>query len=408
MQVARPLPVMLLAPVSAARSHADLARSVDVVLGRISVAWTATSTLALPHGADLRVLLALTDAATDDGQIQTGVPALLGAAHLGAGGRQQAALFAALSRLSAVSYTVQRAPQALGLSTEFRLLSWAEQAAGGQLHAELSPELTAQLCAARVRPTPRSVPDVPSGALALHGVLETLRYRPGMFENGQWRLPVTATCELLGLPGRGDNARRSLLTMVAALQKAGYVSSYQCGPADLILHDAGPDAELVALLTREGLGRTSATTLARSLGELVRPCLARARQVRDDSAARGKPVRSWTRLLADVLHHPDKYDVRALPPVVPQAAARVAAATLPELPDGAPTPDAEAMIRLLRLLAPKKFTESELGAIHRRIQGGLEDASALSSRVTRAKLEKRMDELVSDLRSRMQAEGALA
>lgn len=316
MQVEHVLPLMSLAPVGAARSSAPTSRTVDVVLGRVSLAYTATSPVGLPHGADLRVLLALLAHAADDGQVRMGVPALLRAAQFGAGGRQHAAVFAALDRLGAAHYTVTRAPSALGLPPTFTLVTWAGQAPDGELHVELGPDLAAQLRGARARPARRAA-DVPNAALALYGVLETLRRVPGLDGEPGWRLPVAATCALLGLPGRGDNARRSLLTVAGALQTAGHVGGVQVDGRQLVIADVGPDAGLVALLRSEGLSRSSATTFARTLGEQVRPCLARAREVRQDGERRGRPVRRWTALLADVLHHPDKYDVHSRPPVSP-------------------------------------------------------------------------------------------
>lgn len=407
MQVDHTLSLMMLVPVVAARSTAPTSRKVDVVLGRVSLVYTATSPLGLPHGQDLRVLLALTTNASDDGHVRLSMPALLREADLGAGGRQHAVVFAALDRLTSVTYTVQNAPKALGLPSEFRLILWAGLAPDGQLHAELSPDLAAQLCAARARPTRRNVPNIPSNALALHGLLETLRRQPGMFEGGQWHLPVAATCELLGLPGRGDNARRSLLTMLAALKTTGHVSQVRRDQDHMIITDAGPDAELIKLLTREGLSRTSATTFARTLGDLVPSCLERAREIRHDSEQRGKPVNNWTKLLAKVLHYPDQFDVRSQPPalrpITPKPMDMGPLIMSPELAITAPASEADAVIRLLKGVARKKLTDAELAALRLRVENGLEDAAEMSQRISQAMHASQLPEFLRELRSRLQA-----
>ncbi|CAM4001634.1 hypothetical protein [Deinococcus marmoris] len=251
MQFYRVPPLMVLAPISAARSTAPTNRNVDVVLGQISLAYTATSPLALPHGADLRVLFALMTHAADDGQVQVSIPTLLRTADMGTGGRQHGALFSALDRLRDVTYMVQRAPQVLGLPNQFKLVSWAGLAPGGQLHVELSPGLAVQMRGCRAHPAPRQTLNIPGNALVLYSLLEVLRTLPEGMDTGQWRLPVDATCELLGLPGRGDNARRSLMSMGAALKTSGSIAKVQVigrgNSTQLVIDDRGPDATVMAL-----------------------------------------------------------------------------------------------------------------------------------------------------------------
>ncbi|WP_075829951.1 hypothetical protein [Deinococcus marmoris] len=242
---------MVLAPVSATRSTAPTSRNVDVRLGQIHLVYTATSPLTLPHGSDLRVLLALMTHAADDGQVQVGLPTLLRTADMGMGRRQHVALFGALDRLREVRYTVQRAPQILGLPSQFKLVTWAGLAPDGQLQIEFSPEVASQIRGCHSHPAPGNTSDIPGNALALYSVLEALETLPEGMDRGQWHLPVDATYELLALPGRDDKARRSLMSMGAALQTAGYSANMQVigrgNNTQLVIDNRGLDPTAMAL-----------------------------------------------------------------------------------------------------------------------------------------------------------------
>ncbi|OLV20320.1 hypothetical protein BOO71_0000016 [Deinococcus marmoris] len=70
-------------------------------------------------------------------------------------------------------------------------------------------------------------------------------------DRGQWHLPVDATYELLALPGRDDKARRSLMSMGAALQTAGYSANMQVigrgNNTQLVIDNRGLDPTAMAL-----------------------------------------------------------------------------------------------------------------------------------------------------------------
>lgn len=114
-------------------------------------------------------------------------------------------------------------------------------------------------------------------------MLDTLQQLPGQGQTGAFSLPLLGLCELLGLSGRPDNARRALLAMVEDLRGAGYLSRAgikgQGRRARLEIADAGPDAESVALLCGERVSRSRAISFVRRHGAAgVRQCLSRARQ----------------------------------------------------------------------------------------------------------------------------------
>ena len=399
MQVDPMLPVLLLAPISAARTSTDTVRSVDVTLGTVALAYTASSATALPHGADLRVLLALTRHVTETGEVRLTVPTLLQAAGLGYGGRQHEVLFAALDRLAAVTYTVHQAPAVLGLSGEFRLVMPACRLPTGELQIEVSPELLAQVLRVRASPAPTWRPEVPSRALALYGVLDTLQQLPGQGQTGALSLPLLGLCELLGLSGRPDNARRALLAMVEDLRAAGYISRAeskgQGRRARLEIADAGPDAASVALLCGERVSRSRAITFVRRHGAVgVRQCLNRAREVRADTEARGKQVTNWTGLLCNVLDDPDRYGA-LVAPVVPAPVAPPSAVTPPAEPDV--VYDTADVIRLVRTFGKGTLKEPHQQALRQRLDDGHEDPQAWGRRLSQAITSRTIVEVLEQL-----------
>ncbi|WP_029481649.1 hypothetical protein [Deinococcus marmoris] len=403
MQVDVMPPVLLLAPVSAARTSADTVRTVDVLLGPVALAYTANSATALPHGADLRALLALTRHVTETGEVRLTVPTLLQAAGLGYGGRQHEALFAALDRLAAVTYTVQQAPVALGLTGEFRLVTPACRLPSGELQLELSPEMLAQVLRVRASPARTWHPEIPSGALALYGVLDTLQQLPGQGQTGALSLLSMGLCELLGLSGRADNARRALLTMVEDLRGAGYISRAeikgQGRRARLEIADAGPDAESVALLCGERVSRSRASSFARRHGAVgVRQCLDRAREVRAETEARGGQVKSWPGLLCNVLDDPERYGALVTPVVSAPAPPRPPT-TPPEEPPVVYS-GAE-VVRLARTFGRDVLTEADLGALRRRLDAGQEDADVLGRRLVQAVSTRTKAEFMEQLRQEL-------
>ncbi|MBB6017779.1 hypothetical protein [Deinococcus radiopugnans] len=392
-------PLFLLALVSAARSSTDTTRSVDVLLGTVALAYTARSATALPYGADLRVLLALIQQVTETGEVRLTVPALLQAAGLGYGGRQHEALFAALDRLAAVTYTVQQAPAALGLPGAFRLVMPAFRLPGGELQIEVSPEMLAQVLRVRANPAPTFRPEIPSSALALYGVLDTLQQLPGQGQTGALSLPLLGLCELLGLSGRPDNARRALLAMVEDLRSAGYISRAeirgQGRRARLEIADAGPDAESVALLCGERVSRSRATTFVRRHGAAgVRRCLNRAREVRADMEDRGGQVKNWTGLLCNVLDDPDRYGA-LVAPVVPAPVAPPSAVTPLAEPDV--VYDSADVIRLVRALGKGTLKEPHQQALRQRLDGGHEDPQAWGRRLSQAVASDTIVEVLEQL-----------
>ncbi|CAM4416760.1 hypothetical protein [Deinococcus marmoris] len=395
-----PMPsVLLLAPISAARTSNDTVRSVDVTLSTVALAYTASSATALPHGADLRVLLALTRHVTEAGEVRLTVPALLQAAGLGYGGRQHEALFAALDRLAAVTYTVHQAPAFLGLTGEFRLVMPAFRLPGGELQVEVSPEMLAQVLRVRANPAPTWRPEIPSSALALYGVLDALQQLPGQAGSGALSLPLLGLCEVLGLSGRPDNARRALLAMVEELRVAGYVSRAQpVGQgrrARLEIADAGPDAESVALLCGDRVSRSRATSFVRRHGAVgVRQCLDRARQVRAETEARGKQVANWTGLLCNVLDDPDRYGA-LVAPVVPAPVAPPSAVTPPAEPDV--VYGSADVIRLVRALGKGTLKEPHQEALRQRLDGGHEDPQAWGRRLSQAVASDTIVEVLEQL-----------
>lgn len=213
---------------------------------------------------------------------------------------------------------------------------------------ELTRDLLDQVCWARARPTPTTQRlDVPSNALALYGGLETLQRLPGMGGGEDLSLPLMATCELLGVAGRADNARRALLTMGEALRGVGYVQGVRVvgsgRDAQLEVTGIGPDPDLVALLRREGVSRRSAVDFIRQHGEIgVRQCLTRARQVKDETVARGRSVHDWTKLLCSVLHHPERYDAFSTPLTAPAPTVQPVTSKAP-----LPAPDEETTVSVV-------------------------------------------------------------
>ncbi|QLG11526.1 hypothetical protein HLB42_12605 [Deinococcus sp. D7000] len=390
-------PVLLLAPVSAARSSTDTTRTVDVTLGTVALAYTASSATALPHGADLRVLLALIRHVTEAGEVRLTVPALLQAAGLGYGGRQHEALFAALDRLAAVMYTIQQAPAALNLPGEFRLVMPAFRLPTGELQVEVSPPVLAQVLRVRAHPAPTWRPEIPSSALALYGVLDTLQQLPGQGQTGAFSLPLLGLCELLGLSGRPDNARRALLAMVEDLRGAGYLSRAgikgQGRRARLEIADAGPDAESVALLCGERVSRSRAISFVRRHGAAgVRQCLSRARQVRADMEARGKQVANWTGLLCNVLDDPDRYGALVAPVVILPAAPPQPASPPEEPPAVYSSAD---VVRLARTFG--RGVQLDLGVLRQHMDDGHEDPQALGRRLLQAIASRTIKEVLKQL-----------
>ncbi|GGM16603.1 hypothetical protein [Deinococcus aerophilus] len=376
----------------------------------MALAYTARSAVALPYGADLRVLMALTRHVTETGEVRLTVPALLQASGLGYGGRQHTALYAALDRLSAVTYAVHRAPAFLGLTGEFRLLKPAALLPSGELQIEVSPEVLAQVLRARACPTPGIRPEIPSGALALYGVLGALRQLPGQ-TGGALGLPLMPLCGLLGLSGRPDNARRALLTMVDDLRAAGVIGGVQVPGqgrrARLEIADAGPDAASVTLLCAERVSRARASNFVRQHGAAgVRRCLERVRQVRADTEARGGQVKNWPGLLCNVLDDPERYGAHAAPVVTAPAAPQQVAAPPEEPPVVYGSAD---VTRLVRAFGRGALSEAELRALQRRLDAGQGDADALGRRVVHALASRTLAETLAHLRQELgRAESTLS
>ena len=384
-----PMPLFLvLALVSAARSSTDTARAVDVLLGPVALAYTASSATALPHGADLRLLLALTRHVTETGEVRLTVPALLQAAGLGYGGRQHEALFAALDRLAAVTYTVQQAPAALGLPGEVRLVTPACRLPTGELQLEVSPTVLAQVL--RVRASPPRAPGIPKVPAARWRCTACwtrcnrcrVRVRPGRSACRSWGCASFWVCPA----AQRQNARRALLAMVEDLGAAGVVSRAQVvgqgRRARLEIADAGPDAASVALLCSERVSRARAITLVRRHGAVgVRRCLDRAREVRADTEARGGQIKSWTGLLCNVLDDPERYGAPVVPVVSAPAPPRPVIALSEEPPVVYSSAD---VIRLARTFGRRVLKEADLDALRRRLDAGQEDADALGRRLVQA------------------------
>ncbi|WP_412028693.1 hypothetical protein [Deinococcus yunweiensis] len=312
--------ILVLALVTGCRVGTATSRDVDVTLAGLAFRYRVHSTVALPYGADLRVLLALIELAADDGVARTTWAALLRAADLGAGGRQQVALRAALERLTRARYTVMHAPRALGIGVEaFSLVDEITEPRPGEVRVVLGHELARQLPAARTAPPTGR--DVPAGALGLYVVLAGLRRLAG--SRGEViSLDLRALCRLLGLEGRGNNQTRTLRTMAVTLEQAGVVGSAEIdgarGVARLCVDFDVADPEHVRRLVEVGLSKVVAKRYAVQLGPDVPRCLARAREV-IETYRRGGRTCDPVRLTYAVLKDPTRYGVAldaALDPVV--------------------------------------------------------------------------------------------
>lgn len=381
---ARLLPTSLaLGLIGAARTDDAMARDVRVTLGRLDVAFIAHSSSPLPHGHDLAVLLALAMQASDGGVLALPVAELLRAARLGTGGRQHLELPARLERLQHAEFHVQAAPsRALVPAEPFRLFDELA-VVDGEVRATLSAAFAAQVRASRDARDPLRLPaEVPGKALALGAILELVRCA-GSARPDTITVPARGLVTLLGLSGRPDNVQRTLHGLLDDLTACGHLEQVEFEgrwPSSRVtVRLAGPDAELVGLLTARGFRAVDARTLVRKAGPGVRRCVQLADHWFAQAEAKGKPYDRHTRvrMLANLIHHPEKRDFSVLeaaptplPAAVDAAPKAKPIAPPPNLmlpPDDAP--DARAVPFILKLHPdPKEVAALQTGVAERSAQ----------------------------------------
>lgn len=307
-------------------------------LGAIHVKCVARSDSVVPHGLDNDIIVGLVNAFVEQGLPNTGVLQLsayrlLTLAGLRVGGRQYGELLESLRRLQGSTFAITDSwfdgRQHQWTSEEFSIISsfarvdateLAEEI--GQLRADtmleiqLARAITRSVRNGHLRPLDLEFYSQLSQPMVrtLYRSLEERRAPAGKVATNEYTVSTRIWGEHLGMQDwRLDKIRRALEPAHAELLETKFLTEVIYtgrGEAQQITYRFGKvaapvDAELVALLTKNGLRAPNAVKIAQEHGPQVETIVAAFHRV---VAQARTPVKNRQGLLVDMFQNPDKYE----------------------------------------------------------------------------------------------------
>ena len=414
-------------------------------LGAIHVKCVARSDSVVPHGLDNDIIVGLVNAFVEQGLPNTGVLQLsayrlLTLAGLRVGGRQYGELLESLRRLQGSTFAITDSwfdgRQHQWTSEEFSIISsfarvdateLAEEI--GQLRADtmleiqLARAITRSVRNGHLRPLDLEFYSQLSQPMVrtLYRSLEERRAPAGKVATNEYTVSTRIWGEHLGMQEwRLDKIRRALEPAHAELLETKFLTEVIYtgrGEAQQITYRFGKvaapvDAELVALLTKNGLRAPNAVKIAQEHGPQVETIVAAFHRV---VAQARTPVKNRQGLLVDMFQNPDKYEeyLDAVENSKKPTAASVKgrAGKEPKTIDEdweikqaeewltlAPEAREKRMLNLLNMMMTDFLTKEEMGVIATLVGNGTLDGLDTARGLTKAMAEKRLEGYARELR----------
>lgn len=416
-------------------------------LGAIHVKCVARSDSVVPHGLDNDIIVGLVNAFVEQGLPNTGVLQLsayrlLTLAGLRVGGRQYGELLESLRRLQGSTFAITDSwfdgRQHQWTSEEFSIISafsrvdateLAEEI--GQLRADtmleiqLARAITRSVRNGHLRPLDLEFYSQLSQPMVrtLYRSLEERRAPAGKVATNEYTISTRIWGEHLGMQDwRLDKIRRALEPAHEELLETKYLLEVIYtgrGETQQITYRFGKvaapvDAELVALLTKNGLRAPNAVKIVQEHGPQVETIVAAFHKV---VAQARTPVKNRQGLLVDMFQNPDKY-AEYLEAV--QNKTNVATKKAKDSKDIktvdedwetkqaeewltlAPEAREKRMLHLLNLLMADFLTKEEMGVIATLVGNGTLDGLDTARGLTRAMAEKTQAAYAKELRAQIE------
>lgn len=419
-------------------------------LGAIHVKCVARSDSVVPHGLDNDIIVGLVNAFVEQGLPTTGVLQLsayrlLTLAGLRVGGRQYSELLESLRRLQGSTFAITDSwfdgRQHQWTSEEFSIISSfarvdateiAEEI--GQLRADtmleiqLARAITRSVRNGHLRPLDLEFYSQLSQPMVrtLYRSLEERRAPAGKVATNEYTVSTRIWGEHLGMQDwRLDKIRRALEPAHEELLETKYLTEVIYtgrGEAQQITYRFGKvadpvDAELVALLTKNGLRAPNAVKIVQEHGPQVEKIVAAFHKV---VAHARTPVKNRQGLLVDMFQNPDKYAeyleaVEHGTPVKPPKSRASKEVKTVEAADEdwelkqaeewlTLTPEAreKRMLGLLNLMMADHLTREEMGVIATLVGNGTLDGLDTARALTKAVTEKNQQAYAKELRAQIE------
>ncbi len=423
-------------------------------LGAIHVKCVARADAVVPHGLDNDIIVGLVNAFVEQGLPTTGVLQLsayrlLTLAGLRIGGRQYSELLESLRRLQGSTYAITDSwfdgRQHQWTSEEFSIISsfsrvdateLAEEI--GQLRADtmleiqLARAITRSVRNGHLRPLDLEFYSQLSQPMVrtLYRSLEERRAPAGKLPTNEYTVPTRTWGEHLGMQGwRLDKIRRALEPAHEELLGTKYLLEVIYtgrGETQQLTYRFGKvaapvDAELLALLTKNGLSAPNAMKIVQEFPEQITATVAAFTKL---VAQARTPVKNRQGLLVDMFHNPDKYaeylesttsESQQFPKETSSkrpVKAAVKAADAPTEPAAEEwearqaaewqglTPEAreKRMLKLLQMMMPDVLSKEEIGVISTLVGNGTLGGLEISRGLTKAMAEKNQEAYAQELR----------
>lgn len=419
-------------------------------LGATHVKCVSRADTVVPHGLDNDIIVGLVNAFVEQGLPNAGVVQLsayrlLTLAGLRVGGRQYNELLESLRRLQGSTFAITDSwfdgKQHQWVSEEFSIISsfsrvdateLAEEI--GQLRADtmleiqLARAITRSVRNGHLRPLDLAFYSQLSQPMVrtLYRSLEERRAPAGKVPTNEYTVSTRIWGEHLGMQGwRLDKIRRALEPAHAELQENKYLLEVIYtgrGESQQITYRFGKvsapvDAELVALLTKNGLSAPNAMKIVQEFEERVEHTVAAFHKV---VAQARTPVKNRQGLLVDMFQNPDKYaeyleateGSSAEPKKTAKAAKEKKAVKTVDSDWDAKqaeewqglTPEAreKRMLNLLQMMMPDYLSKEEMGVIATLVGNGTLDGLTTARNLTRAMAEKTLDTYAKELRAQIE------
>lgn len=414
-------------------------------LGAIHVKCVARSDSVVPHGLDNDIIVGLVNAFVEQGLPNTGVLQLsayrlLTLAGLRVGGRQYGELLESLRRLQGSTFAITDSwfdgRQHQWTSEEFSIISsfarvdateLAEEI--GQLRADtmleiqLARAITRSVRNGHLRPLDLEFYSQLSQPMVrtLYRSLEERRAPAGKVATNEYTVSTRIWGEHLGMQDwRLDKIRRALEPAHAELLETKFLTEVIYtgrGETQQITYRFGKvaapvDAELVALLTKNGLRAPNAVKIAQEHGPQVETIVAAFHRV---VAQARTPVKNRQGLLVDMFQNPDKYEEyldaveNSKKPTAASVKGRAGKETKTIDEDWeikqaeewltlAPEAREKRMLNLLNMMMTDFLTKEEMGVIATLVGNGTLDGLDTARGLTKAMAEKRLEGYARELR----------
>lgn len=415
-------------------------------LGMIRVKCVARADAVVPHGLDNDIIVGLVNAYVEQGLPTTGIIQLsayrlLTLAGLRVGGKQYSELLESLRRLQGSTFAITESwfdgRQHQWVSEEFSIISSfaridaTEAEMIGQLRADtmleiqLARAITRSVRSGHLRPLDLEFYSQLSQPMVrtLYRSLEERRAPAGKVATHIYVVSTRLWGEHLGMQGwRLDKIRRALEPAHRELLENQYLIDVVYtgrGESQTISYHFGKvaapvNAELVALLTTNGLNTPTAMKIAQELPERIVSTVSAYRKVVE---ANRVPVKNQQGLLIDMLRNPSKYsefidnpeifnDTPEKPYVLPKINDNQDNHQFSNQPEGdelsswktlSPKMLQKRAISLLKISMKNHLSTEEINAIINAIQNGKIDPLEVVQKLTRSAAQKGLSTFSQEL-----------